>query len=41
MNDGELKIGQVSTLIKSIQTVADIVNEIWAEYNIVINGLHK
>ena len=41
MNDGELEIGQVSTLIKSIQPAADIVNEIWAEYNIVINGLHK
>ena len=39
--DGELEIGQVSTLIKSIQPAADIVNEIWAEYNIVINGLHK
>ena len=41
MNDGELEIGQVSTLIKSILPAADIVNEIWAEYNIVINGLHK
>ena len=41
MNDGELEIGQVSTLIKSILPAADIVNEIWAEYNMVINGLHK
>ena len=41
MNDGELEIGQVSTLIKSILPAADIVNEIWAEYIIVINGLHK
>jgi len=41
INDGELEIGQVSTLIKSILPAADIVNEIWAEYNIVINGLHK
>ena len=41
MNDGELEIGQVSTLIKSILPAADIVNEIWAEYNMVINGLQK
>jgi len=41
MNDGELEIGQVSTLIKSILPAANIVNEICAEYNIVINGLHK
>ena len=41
MNDGELEIGQVSTLIKSILPAADIVNEIWAEYIMVINGLHK
>ena len=41
MNDGELEIGQVSTLVKSILPAADIVNEIWAEYNMVINGLHK
>ena len=41
MNDGELEIGQVSSLIKSIQPAADIVNEIWAEYNMVIKGLHK
>lgn len=41
MNDGELEIGQVSTLLKSILPAADIVNEIWAEYNIVINGSHK
>ena len=41
MNDGELEIGQVSTLIKSILPAADIVNEIWAEYIMVIYGLHK
>ena len=28
INDGELEIGQVSTLIKSILPAADIVNEI-------------
>ena len=41
MNDGEVEIEQVSTLTKSLMTAADIVNEIWPEYNIVINGLHK
>lgn len=32
LQDGELEIGQVSSLIKSIQPAGDIVNEAWAEF---------
>ena len=32
LDEGELEIGQVSTLIKNIQPAAEIVSEIWNEY---------
>ena len=32
MDEGELEIGQVSTLIKKIQPASEIVGEIWDEY---------
>ena len=33
LEEGELEIGQASTLIKSILPAAEIVDEIWGEYN--------
>ena len=33
LKEGELEIGQVSTLIKTIQPASEIVAEIWQEYN--------
>jgi len=33
MDDGELEIGQVSSLINNIKPAAEILNEIWMEYN--------
>ena len=41
MDEGELEIGQVSSLIKSILPAVEIVNEIWAEYTMLINSLYK
>lgn len=41
MNDGELEIGQVCTLIQSIKPAKDIVNEIWNEYNVLLIGFRK
>jgi enoyl-[acyl-carrier protein] reductase II len=32
LDQGELEIGQVSALIRSIKPAADIVNEIWTEF---------
>lgn len=31
LDEGEIEIGQVSSIIKNIQSAADIVNEIWSE----------
>ena len=39
--NGELEIGQVSSLIKSILPARDIVNEIWLEYNDILNHFRK
>jgi enoyl-[acyl-carrier protein] reductase II len=39
--NGELEIGQVSAIIKSIAPAALIVNEIWNEYNVLLTGFHK
>jgi enoyl-[acyl-carrier protein] reductase II len=36
LEEGELEIGQVSAVIKSIQPAADIVKEIWNEFEIVL-----
>jgi enoyl-[acyl-carrier protein] reductase II len=33
LNEGELEIGQVSALIKDIKPAADIVREIWLQFN--------
>jgi enoyl-[acyl-carrier protein] reductase II len=37
--EGELEIGQVSGAIDKIQTVKEVVDEIVAEYNLVIKTL--
>ena len=39
--NGELEIGQVSCLIKNVIPAADIVNEIWCEYNDILNHFRK
>ncbi|MFT3910168.1 MAG: DUF561 domain-containing protein [Ferruginibacter sp.] len=39
LEEGELEIGQVSALLDKIQPAADIVAEIWQEYNAIKNSL--
>ena len=39
--NGELEIGQVSAIVKTIVPAASIVNEIWNEYNVLLTGFHK
>jgi enoyl-[acyl-carrier protein] reductase II len=39
MEEGELEIGQVAALISDIQPAADIVNEIWNDYQLAIQAL--
>jgi enoyl-[acyl-carrier protein] reductase II len=39
MDEGELEIGQVAAAIKKIQPAAEILQEIWNEYQIVKNDL--
>ncbi len=41
MEEGELEIGQVSSLIKNIQPAADIVAEIWDEYKLLTQQPQK
>ena len=42
MNEGELEIGQVSSLINNILPAGDIVREVWTEFqNALINPLKK
>lgn len=41
MLEGELEIGQVSALIKKIMPAADIVNELWDEYNATLESFRK
>jgi enoyl-[acyl-carrier protein] reductase II len=41
MQEGELEIGQVSSLIKQIMPAADVVNELWAEYNAILDSFCK
>ena len=41
MEEGELEIGQVSSLIKKIQPAAEIVQEIWDEYLTLSQHPHK
>ena len=38
LEEGELEIGQVSTLVNEIKPAADIVNELWTEYNAAIKN---
>jgi enoyl-[acyl-carrier protein] reductase II len=38
LNEGELEIGQVSSLISSIIPAAEVVNELWNEFNQVLNS---
>jgi enoyl-[acyl-carrier protein] reductase II len=41
LQEGELEIGQVSSLIKQILPAADVVNELWAEYNAILDSFCK
>lgn len=41
MEEGELEIGQVSSLINAIEPAADIVNNIWNSYNAVLSAYRK
>jgi enoyl-[acyl-carrier protein] reductase II len=38
LDEGELEIGEVSALINNIKPAADIVQEIWNEFNTVANN---
>ena len=38
MTEGELEIGQVSSMIKDILPAAEIVKELWDDYNAVLEG---
>jgi enoyl-[acyl-carrier protein] reductase II len=40
LEEGELEIGQVSALIKNIKPAAEIVEEIWGEYNRLLQLCH-
>jgi enoyl-[acyl-carrier protein] reductase II len=39
LNEGELEIGQVSALLHDIKPAAQIVNEIWNEYQALIEAI--
>lgn len=39
LDEGELEIGQVSAIINEIKRAADVVKEIWDEYNSLLNTL--
>ena len=41
LQEGELEIGQICTQIKLVQSAAEIVNEIWTEYNVLFNSFNK
>lgn len=41
LKEGELEIGQVSALLKNIAPAAEIVNEIWHEYNDTLKRISK
>ena len=41
INEGELEIGQVSSLIREIKPAAEIVHEIWNEFSEALkNPIH-
>ena len=41
LEEGELEIGQACTQLNKIQPAAEIVNEIWGEYNALLRSFHK
>jgi enoyl-[acyl-carrier protein] reductase II len=41
LTEGELEIGQVASTIRQIKPAAEIVQEIWAEFNSVLNSISK
>ncbi len=41
MKEGELEIGQVSSLIKEIVTAEGVVNELWRDYNLLLESYRK
>lgn len=41
LNEGELEIGQIASLVKQIKPAAEIVKEIWSEFEIAKNEILK
>jgi enoyl-[acyl-carrier protein] reductase II len=41
MMEGELEIGQVSSIIDKIMPANDILNELWTDYNAILNSYRK
>ncbi|MFM2225503.1 MAG: hypothetical protein RJA07_1705 [Bacteroidota bacterium] len=41
MNEGELEIGQIASLVKEIKPAAEIVKEIWSEFELAKNEILK
>ncbi len=41
LQDGELEVGQVSGMINSIQPAAQVLNEIWQQYNEILQSFSK
>ena len=41
LQEGELEIGQVSSLINKIMPAAEVVNELWADYNAIHDSFCK
>ena len=41
LQEGELEIGQVAGNIKDIKAAAEILNEIWQEFNATISSLNR
>jgi enoyl-[acyl-carrier protein] reductase II len=41
MNEGELEIGQIASLVKEIKPAAEIVKEIWNEFELAKNEILK
>jgi enoyl-[acyl-carrier protein] reductase II len=39
LTEGELEIGQISSIIRQIMPAADIVNEIWTEFDTVLKTI--
>ena len=41
LTEGELEIGQVSSLIDNIKPAKDVVHEIWAEFNSLFETIQR